>query len=437
MKSGVPSSRTRSAARRCIRSSGRRFTGLPTSQASPLRGDKLNDKWLRQVLDNGANDRPYMLTRMPRFGAANVGHLVADLAKTDRKTAVGELKISDAIHRVRSAGRQLSGEKALACIKCHFFGNHKATGIQSLDLLTMTRRLRKDWFIRYMLDPQRYRPGTRMPLGWPNGQSLLPDILDGVPRHQVAAVWEYLADGGKAGFPRGLIRNAIELIPDKEPIIYRNFITGVSPRGIAVGYPEKTNLAFDADQVSLRLLWHNAFIDAAKHWNGRGQGFQAPLGDHLVTLPGGVPFATLATATTDWPATPARKQGYRFGGYRIDKQRRPVFRYRFGTIQVEDHPRPVKTDKDAALLRTLTLERTAAKQDDAAGNGTLWYRAAVAAAIESQKNGTFVVDKILNISIQQDGGQQPVLRKRGNQTELLVPVHWDGDKAVIVHRYAW
>jgi len=400
-------------------------------------GDKLNDNWLKHVLENGANDRPYMLARMPRFGTANVGHLVSDFASADRDKKPVALAMKERIHRVRSAGRFLAGDKALACIKCHYFGGHKATGIQSLDLLTMTRRLRKDWFVRYMLDPQIYRPGTRMPAGWPRGQTLLPDVLDGVSSHQIASVWEYLADGGKSGLPRGLVRNPIELEPTDEPIIYRNFITGVSPRGIAVGYPEKANLAFDADQLALKLIWHNAFIDAAKHWNGRGQGFQPPLGDHLVTLPGGVPFATLATPTTDWPATPARKQGYRFGGYRIDKQRRPIFRYRFGTIQVEDHPRPVKTDKDAALLRTLTLERTAAKQDDAAGNGTLWYRAAVAAAIESQKNGTFVVDKILNISIQQDGGQQPVLRKRGDQSELLVPVHWDGNKAVIIHRYEW
>ena len=400
-------------------------------------GDKLNDNWLKHVLENGANDRPYMLTRMPRFGTANVGHLVKDFASLDRNKKPVALAVTDRIHRVRSAGRFLAGDKALACIKCHYFANHKATGIQSLDLLTMTRRLRKDWFIRYMLDPQAYRPGTRMPAGWPRGQTLLPDVLDGISKHQIASVWEYLADGGKAGLPRGLIRNPIELEPTDEPIIYRNFITGVSPRGIAVGYPEKANLAFDADQVALKLIWHNAFIDAAKHWNGRGQGFQPPLGDHLVTLSGGVPFATLATTTTAWPTGTARKLGYRFTGYRIDKQRRPVFRYRFGTIEVEDHPRPVKTDKDAALVRTLTLQRSAPGQAKDKAPAPLWYRAAAAPAIELQKNGTFVIDKILNVSIQQVDGQEPVLRKHGNQTELLVPVHWDGDKAVIVHRYAW
>jgi cytochrome c2 len=394
-------------------------------------GDKLNDNWIKHVLDNGANDRPYMLTRMPKFGTANVGHLVKDFATADRTRKPVPLAITDRIHRVRSAGRFLSGDKALACIKCHYFGGHKATGIQSLDLLTMTRRLRKDWFVRYMLDPQAYRPGTRMPAGWPRGQTLLPDVLDGEAKHQIASVWEYLLDGGKAGLPRGLIRNPIELEPRDEPIIYRNFITGVSPRGIAVGYPEKANLAFDADQLALRLIWHNAFIDAAKHWNGRGQGFQPPLGDHLVTLPGGVPFASLETLETNWPTDAARKQGYRFRGYRIDKKRRPVFRYRFGNIQVEDDPQPVKTDKDPKLVRSLKLERAGA-----AGK-PLWYRAAASSTIVKQKDGTFLVGKILNISIQQDGGNPPTLRKRGNQWELLVPVRWKDNTATIVHTYTW
>ena len=114
-----------------------------------------------------------------------------------------------------------------------------------------------------------------------------------------------------------------------------------------------------------------------------------------------------------------------------------VFRYRFGAIEVEDHPRPVKTDKDPTLVRTLTLQRSTTRQGKDKAPAALWYRAAAAPTIEPQKNGTFVVNKMLNVSIQQVGGQKPVLRKRGNQTELLVPVHWDGDKAVIVHRYAW
>ena len=83
------------------------------------------------------------------------------------------------------------------------------------------------------------------------------------------------------------------------------------------------------------------------------------------------------------------------------------------------------------LVRSLKLERAGA-----AGK-PLWYRAAASPTIVKQKDGTFLVGKILNISIQQDGGDAPTLRKRGNQWELLVPVHWNGNRAAIVHTYTW
>ena len=62
-------------------------------------GDKLNDNWIKHVLDNGANDRPYMLTRMPKFGTANVGHLVKDFATADRTLKPVPLAIPARSHR--------------------------------------------------------------------------------------------------------------------------------------------------------------------------------------------------------------------------------------------------------------------------------------------------------------------------------------------------
>ncbi len=39
-------------------------------------GGKLKSKWLREVLVSGRAIRPYMMTRMPQYGADNVAHLV-------------------------------------------------------------------------------------------------------------------------------------------------------------------------------------------------------------------------------------------------------------------------------------------------------------------------------------------------------------------------
>src|SRR5205823_8001390 len=51
-------------------------------------GAKLKPDYLRQILDKGADDRPYMHTNMPGFGQANVGHLAAAFAAIDNLSAV-------------------------------------------------------------------------------------------------------------------------------------------------------------------------------------------------------------------------------------------------------------------------------------------------------------------------------------------------------------
>ena len=65
-------------------------------------GAKLRADYLQHIFNQGAHDRPYMLTRMPRFGATNLPGLIEALAAADGhvKTAILMLK------------RQLSRESA-------------------------------------------------------------------------------------------------------------------------------------------------------------------------------------------------------------------------------------------------------------------------------------------------------------------------------------
>ncbi len=153
-----------------------------------------------------------------------------------------------------------------------------------------------------------------MPTIFPNGASPLKETLGGDPVQQVAAMWSFLSDGNQAAVPIGVGGQPIELVADKEPVIYRNFIQGAGVRAIGVGYPQKVNLAFDADEMRPALLWHGAFIDAAKHWTGRGNGFQGPLGDEVLTLAPGPNFAMLKDDKEPWPKKTARELGYRFLG---------------------------------------------------------------------------------------------------------------------------
>ena len=335
-------------------------------------GDKLRDDWMKHLLEHSSNDRQnYMLVKMPKFGLGNVGILVELFAKADRPPESAEKpEFHEPDYRVKAAGRQLVGGTALGCIKCHDFREYPSTGIRAISLTTMPRRLREDWFLRYMLNPQEYRPGTRMPAPWPNGRASITDVLDANTPLQMRAVWRYLADGNKAAIPAGLIRQPIELKPTDAPILYRNFIEGSGNRAIAVGYPEHVNLAFDANDFRLALIWHGAFVDASRHWNDRGAGTVGPLGDDLIELGSHPSFAKLTSANDSWPTQSGREAGFHFLGYTLDQRQRPTFRYRFGDVAIEDHPEPFSKsgDKYPGIKRTLTLALRGSE------NADLWYR---------------------------------------------------------------
>lgn len=381
-------------------------------------GDKLQDQWLAKVLDSGARNRPYMLTRMPAFGAKNVGTLQADLVAVDRRNEASPVEFDEPLHRTKSAGRRLVGNGALGCIKCHTFGNHPSTGIQAVSLTEMTGRIREDWFRRYLIDPARYRPGTRMPTGFPNGQAVVRDLYNGNPDLQTAAIWTYLTDGDKAGIPDGLIAGTIELIPKDEPILYRNFLEESSPGSFAIGYPEQIHVIWDPQELSLRRAWQGRFIDASKHWTGRGSGFQGPLGDNIISLDAGFPFALLESSDSPWPNLQIRETPeYRFTGYSIDEKGRPTFRYQtpFGTVT--DFPEPVaKTSNEGILRRHLTIH-----SDSNVNN--LYFRAAVAQKIVPVEGG-FLVDDSFRLRF--TGGGAPFIRENGNRKELVIPIPCSG-----------
>jgi len=391
-------------------------------------GAKLRSDWLREVLVNKGTVRPYMATRMPQFGEANVGPLVALFEQADGPVRADAAEPYS--ERTAKFGRKLVGRDGLVCISCHTFDKFKSLGIPAMDMTQMTRRLRKSWFHAYLIDPQSLRPGTRMPTFFPDGQAVNKDVLGGDTEQQINAIWMYLSKGREADIPLGLVQAKMELVADKEPIIYRNFIEGAGVRAIGVAYPEKANLAFDAQDLRLALIWHGAFLDAAIHRVDRGAGFAPPLGDHVVKLPPGPPFAVLADAGAPWPSEAGKKAGYQMRGYRLDDKMRPVFLYSFSRVQVEDYPLAEPGELDPKFVRTLTL-----RADQPVTNA--WFRAAVGEKIEAQPDGMFIVNGKLNLKFTLAAGRKPVVRQSNGQSELLVPVVFNGREAEIVEELIW
>jgi mono/diheme cytochrome c family protein len=386
-------------------------------------GAKLNAAYANEILDKGAHDRPYMHTQMPGFGSANVGNLFAAFETLDSLPVAPKVAFKESDQKIKASGRSMVGAQTFGCVKCHTFAGNKAEGVQGIDMTLMTKRLKHDWFYAYLIDPQKVRPGTRMPTAWPNGQSVLPDLLDGKSATQIEAIWVYLKDGPKATLPAGLGKKFIPLMPLGEAIVYRNFIQGAGSRAIGVGYPEKLNLAFDANELRLAMIWQGGFIDAARHWTDRGVGFEGPLGDNVVNLPSGAPFAVLESSSTPWPAQKAREAGYQFLGYKLTTDERPTFRYAFNGVTVEDFPNPIADSKPPTLQRTLTLT---AKSEIA----NLAFRAAVAPKITAEGD----LFKIDTLTIKAPRGK---IRTSGGKDELIVPVTFKEGKTTITLLYQW
>ncbi len=373
-------------------------------------GDKLRPEVIDKIVAEGAKDRPYMVTRMPGFGANTTVGLREKLQVLDGRQSAKPSHIpdagSDAGKELIMAGRKLSGSNGLSCIKCHRFGNKGTPGIQAIDMLTMTERLREDWFHRYMLAPNEYRPGTRMPLSFPDGKSVLTTVFDGDADRQIDAMWLYLSQGKAANKPTGLDAEAIILTADSKPVIYRNFIEGIGPRGIAIGYPEHVNLAWDAGNMNLALLWKNEFIDAGKHWTGRGEGVQSPLGDAVVNFEKTSPIAKLKTLQEAWPTGIARQRGYQFKGYSLSPSGQPSFKYGFADVEIVDWPRPSST-KDVGFDRELKI--TISKPTE----GLVLLLAS--GQVRSENDGGFTVDNRLKIRVT---GVKPEVLQIGDHPEL-------------------
>lgn len=382
-------------------------------------GGKLRSEWLRTLLTTGRKVRPYMATRMPMFGPENVETLVTALARADVNPSSQPEPVLDG--REAKYGRKLVGKDGLGCVNCHTFTTHGSLGVPALSLEHMHERLRWDWFQRYLPDPAALRPGTRMPTFWPEGKAVNTDILGGDTGRQIRAIFAWMKDGPKADVPAGLIRSRRELTVDREAVIYRNFIEGAGSRAIGVGYPEKANLAFDANALRLALIWQGAFMDLSRHSTDRGAGYEPPLGDHVVKFPSGPAFAILPNADHPWPNEEGRSLDQRFRGYVLDEVRRPSFRYELRGVQVEDSMVPRVEDVDVTLVRTLRFTGEAS-------GGTLWFRAA-AGKIERGQDGTWRLEDKVRIRFRGGAGAPVVV-----QGELRVPLTVPGE---LVEEITW
>jgi hypothetical protein len=174
------------------------------------------------------------------------------------------------------------------------------------------------------------------------------------------------------------------------------------------------------------MLWHGAFIDAAKHWNDRGAGFEGPLGDNILRLPEGVPLAVLPDEKSPWPDAPAKEQGLQFRGYRLEEYQRPRFQYSLGDLKVDDFYAPVGDEDVFVMRRTIAVQGTP--------RGNIYFRAA-AGDVTASDDGSFKIDNRWTMRITSAG--KPLVRESSGRKELLVPLVFENGKGKVVQEFDW
>ena len=317
---------------------------LPTTLTGV--GAKLTPEWLQAILTDGGRVRPYMATRMPHFGEANIGALAEAFVNVDADPNPPTVNVSGLEHHHRNEyGRELMGTTGLGCVTCHNLNGQKSLGIPAVDLAHVPARLQPEWFMKYMLDPASLRPQTRMPAFFENGKSLSSELFKGDAVKQIEALWIYLKEVNETRLPEGMEdTGGFELIPTDAPIVHRTFMKDIGPRAIAVGFPGGLNYAFDAETCRIALVWRGRFIDAESAWADRFTPFVSPLGEEIAKLPEGPAVAFKAEG-------PWEHGELRFLGYRLDESRTPIFRYQLGDVTVEESLRPSTERKDALVRR--------------------------------------------------------------------------------------
>ncbi|MFT5154978.1 MAG: mono/diheme cytochrome c family protein, partial [Planctomycetota bacterium] len=287
-------------------------------------GFKLTTSWMRELLEEGTRARPYMKTRMPRFGQNRIAHLAEDLASFEGLWPDTDSRGPEATDERVRHGRELMGTGGLACMACHVYADELPSGLPGPDITAFAERLRYDWWRSYVHDPARFKPGTRMPSFSDGRRSVIERVLDGDARAQADALWSYFTLGEFMPAPEGVgASNTTRLQVGDRPRVFRSFLDDAGSRGIAVGFPSGLHFAFDANAVRVVDAWQGNFLDAAGAWNGRGGNNTVGQGSQVWKAPAGMLIRTTEAALQS--GATGRKAGWRFRGYRLDEAGSPLF----------------------------------------------------------------------------------------------------------------
>jgi mono/diheme cytochrome c family protein len=165
-------------------------------------GEKVQSPWFFGFLKAPITLRPWLEIRMPTFGLSDdhtnqlVGYFNG-LSKVDIPYAyIDDGKIP---REHIDAAKILVSKDYFNCFSCHVQGGRTPEGPKegwAPDLAMARQRLNPNWIIKWIKDPQKIQPGTKMPSFYPGGPD---DVLGGKEDLQIQALRDYLVTLGRNG----------------------------------------------------------------------------------------------------------------------------------------------------------------------------------------------------------------------------------------------
>jgi mono/diheme cytochrome c family protein len=165
-------------------------------------GEKVQSNWFFSFLKAPVPIRPWLELRMPTFGLSDehANQLIGffnGISKVDIPYAYIDDKKIPPDHI--EAAKQLVSKDYFNCFSCHQQGDKKPEGPVegwAPDLTMARQRLNPNWILKWLKDPQKVQPGTKMPSFYPGGPD---DILGGKEDLQIEALRDYLMSIGRGG----------------------------------------------------------------------------------------------------------------------------------------------------------------------------------------------------------------------------------------------
>ena len=170
----------------------------PVAQGVPALtwvGSKLQPGWMdRFITGREASPRPWLHARMPVFGSRGSA-VIQGLVRSHGFPAQDEPEQPVDTQLAAHGGRLVNMGEGFGCVQCHGVGDKPPVQVferQGINFKVAQQRLRRDYYMRWMLDPMRIDPDSRMPkFADQKGKTAFVDVLEGDAKKQFDAIWNW------------------------------------------------------------------------------------------------------------------------------------------------------------------------------------------------------------------------------------------------------